>query len=71
MDRDRDRETPRGAQVEVFNVRRYMPPLEENADHLDFTPERARLLLQGVYGDFPHHNYGSHLDGVIADDALW
>ena len=29
------------------------------------------MLLQGVYGDFPHHNDGSHLDGGIADDALW
>ena len=47
------------------------PPLEENADHPDFTPERAHLLLQGVYGDFLHHNDGSHLDGGVADDALW
>ena len=29
------------------------------------------MLLQGVYGDFPHHNDGSHLDGGIADDATW
>ena len=29
------------------------------------------LLLQGVYGDFLHHNDGLHLDGVIADDAAW
>ena len=28
-------------------------------------------LLQGVYGDFPHHNDGSHLDGGIADVAAW
>ena len=25
--------------------------------------------MQGVYGDLPHHNDGSHLDGGIADDA--
>ena len=48
-----------------------MPPPEENADLPGFTPERAHLLLQGVYGDFPHHNNGSHLDGGIVEDALW
>ena len=47
------------------------PPPEENADLLGFTPERAHLLLQGVYGDFLHHNNGSHLDGGIADNAAW
>ena len=46
-------------------------PPEENADLPRFTPERAHLLLQGVYGDFLHHNDGSHLDGGIADDAAW
>ena len=45
------------------------PPPEKNADLLGFTPERAHLLLQGVYGDFPHHNDGLHLDGGIPDDA--
>ena len=48
-----------------------MPPLEENAELPDFTPERAHLLLRVVYGDFPHHNDGSHLDGGVADDAIW
>ena len=47
------------------------PPPEENADLLGFTPERAHLLLQGVYGDFPYHNDGSHLDRGISDDAAW
>ena len=28
-------------------------------------------MLLGVYGDFLHHNDGSHLDGGIADDAAW
>ena len=28
------------------------------------------LLFQGVYGDLPHHNNGSHLDEVVADNAL-
>ena len=47
------------------------PPPEENADLPVFAPESAHLLLQGVYGDFPHHNDGSHLDMRIADDAAW
>ena len=47
------------------------PPPEENVDIPGFAPERAHLLLQGVYGDFPHHNDGSHLDGGITDDAAW
>ena len=50
-------------------------PPEENAYLPVFAPESVHLLLQGVYGDFPHHNYGSHLDGGIMDDAacqrLW
>ena len=44
---------------------------EENADLPYFTPERVHLLLREVYGDFPHDNEGSHLDGGVADDALW
>ena len=47
-----------------------MLPLEENADLPDFAPERAHLLLQEVYGDFPHHNDRSHLDGGVADNAI-
>ena len=46
-------------------------PREENADLPGFIPERAHLLLQRVYRDFPDHNDGSHLDGGIADDAAW
>ena len=48
-----------------------MNPPEGNAYLPGFTPERAHLLLQGVYGNFPHHNDGSHLDGGIEVDALW
>ena len=48
-----------------------MPPPEKNADLSNFTPERAHLLLQGVYGDFPYHNYEFHLDGGVADYAIW
>ena len=39
------------------------PPQEDDADLPDFNPECAHLLLQGVYGDFLYHNYGSHLGG--------
>ena len=46
-------------------------PLEENADLPGFHPESAHLLLQGVYGYFPHHNDRSHLDGGITDGAAW
>ena len=38
------------------------PPPEENTDLPGFHPERAHLSLQGVYGNFLHHNDGSHLD---------
>ena len=48
-----------------------MSPLEENADLPDFTLERSHLLLQGVYGYFPHQNDGSHLDERVAGDAIW
>ena len=48
-----------------------LPPPEKNADLPDFTPERAHLLLREVYGDFPHHNDGSHLDGGVTDNAIW
>ena len=48
-----------------------LPPPEENIYLPGFTPERALLLLQEVYGDFPHPNNGLHLDGGVADDGLW
>ena len=47
-----------------------MPPPEENADLKDFTPKRAHILMQGVYGDFPHHNDGLYLDTGVADNAI-
>ena len=46
-------------------------PPEENADILEFRPECAHLLLQGVYGEFPHHNDGAKLDRGIMDNAVW
>ena len=48
-----------------------VPPPEDNADLRDFTPDRAHLLLQEVYGDFPHQNDGLNLDEGVADDAIW
>ena len=27
--------------------------------------------MREVYGNFTHHNDGSHLDGGVADDAIW
>ena len=65
-------ERPQGGPQSRSNALGGMPPPpEENAYLLGFTPERAHLLLQGVYGDLPHHNDGSHLDRGIADDAVW
>ena len=46
MERDSNRETPRGAWVEVIRMGGGVPPLEENADHLEFTPECAHMLFQ-------------------------
>jgi hypothetical protein len=28
-------------------------------------------LLDDVYGDWPHHNNGKHLNGGVAEDAAW
>ena len=60
---ERDGETPRGDPVEVTRVGGDTTPPEENVDLTGFTPESVHLLLQGIYGDFPHHNDRSHLDG--------
>ena len=65
-------ETPRGATGEVVRVGGGgLPPPEANSNIPDFNPERAHLLLLEVYGGFPRHNDGSHLGGVVMDDALW
>ena len=66
---EEEMERPHGVPVEVTRVGGDATPPEENADLLGLTPECAHLLLQGVYGDFPHHNDWAHLDGGIADDA--
>ena len=66
----RDGDTPRGAPVEVVCVGGDSPPPEENADIMDFTSKLTHLLLRGVYGGFPNHNNGSHLDREVIDDAI-
>ena len=43
---------------------------KENADLPGFHPERAHLLFQEVYGDFPHQNNGAHMGGGIKDGAV-
>ena len=48
-----------------------MSHLKENADLPDFTPGHAYLLLQGVYGDFPHKNNGLHLYGGVTENTIW
>ena len=45
MERYRDIDTPRAEPVELVCVGGDLPLLEENADNLDFTPERAHMLL--------------------------
>ena len=48
-----------------------LPTPEKNMDLPNFTPECVHLLLQGVYGDFPHHSDESQLDRGVADEAIW
>jgi hypothetical protein len=36
-----------------------------------FVPAPVDHLLKAVYGDWPHHNYGRHLDGGVSGDAAW
>ena len=52
-----------GGPVEVTRAGGGATSPEENSDLPGFVPERAHLLLKVVYGDFPHHNNESHLDG--------
>ena len=68
---DRNGEIPRGEPVDVVRLRGDVHPSEENVDLPDFTSERAHLVLQGVYGDLPHHNNGLHLVGGGADNTIW
>ena len=42
---------------------------EKGTDLQGFNPARAYLSLREIYGDFPHHNDGTQLAGVIPNDA--
>ena len=44
---------------------------EPGADLDGATLAEADLLLDRIYGDHPHDNDGTHLDGGVPDDALW
>ena len=48
-----------------------MPPQEECADLPVIAPTRSHLLLQGVYGDLPHHNNRLQLDEGLLDEMFW
>ena len=45
--------------------------MDEGTDLQGFTHARAHLSLCEFYGDFPHHNYGTHLARGFPDDAVW
>ena len=65
-------EIPHGGHQSISHAwGRHATPPEENIDLRELAPESAHLSLQGVYGDFPYHNDGSHLDGGNKDDAAW
>ena len=63
-------ERPQGVTVRGHMRGEGHAPPEENADLPGFILERAHMLLQEVNGDLLHHNNGSHLDGLVADNAL-
>ena len=44
---------------------------EVGADLPGVEPTAADYKIGGVYGDHPHQNDGTHLDGGVADDKLW
>ena len=46
--------------------------LREGGYHFQgFVPAQSHHFLVEVYSDHLHHNNGMHLDGGIADDAIW
>jgi hypothetical protein len=44
---------------------------DPGADLPGFMPAHVNHLLDAVYGDWPHHNDGSHLDGRVASNSTW
>ena len=61
VEADESRRTPVGEEEEERNV----------GDLPGATIAAADRLLDTVYGDYVHQNSDQHLDGGIADDALW
>ena len=45
--------------------------METNADLPGYFRSRADIKLNRMFGDHPHDNNGTHLDGNIPDDCLW
>ena len=65
---------PPTAPTQQVNIRAIVgepPSTEEDADLQGFTPTRVHLLLQEVYGYFPHQNDGTYLSVGVLDDATW
>jgi hypothetical protein len=44
---------------------------DPGADLPGFVPAPVDHLLEAVYGDWPHHNDGCHLDGGVNGDVAW
>jgi hypothetical protein len=44
---------------------------DPGADLPGFEPAPVDQLLDDVYGDWPHHNDGRHLNGGVLEDAAW
>ena len=57
--------------LESFRSGVGVPPQEECAYLTDFSPNRAHLLLKGVYRYYPHHHDRFHLDRGVLGDAVW
>ena len=47
------------------------PPQRKTQVYLTSQWNVRTCCWREVYGEFPHHNYGSHLDGGVADDIIW
>jgi hypothetical protein len=45
--------------------------VDPGTDLPGFEPAPVNHLLDAVYGDWPHHNDGRHLDGGVDGDAAW
>ena len=59
------------ASVPILQIQPCAPSKEEGADLPGFTPSHTHEFLVEVYGHNLHHNYGMHLNGGVAYNALW